>query len=62
MAARVAARWCPVISEFYNRLRQNGEPYKVAIIACARKLIIRLNTLLNQFHNPGNSPNETIST
>jgi transposase len=62
MAARVAARWCPVISEFYNRLRQNGKPYKVAIIACARKLIVRLNTLLKQFHTPENSPNATIST
>lgn len=46
MAARSAARWCPVISQFYNRLRENGKPFKVAIIACARKLLIRLNTLL----------------
>ncbi len=35
---------------------------KVAIIACARKLIVRLNTLLKQFHTPENSPNATIST
>jgi len=62
MAARVAARWCPVISEFYNRLRAIGKAYKVAIIACARKMIVRLNTLLKQFHTTENSPNATITT
>ena len=46
MAAKSAARWCPVISVFYQRLRQSGKAYNVAIIACARKMLIRLNTLL----------------
>lgn len=46
MAARSAVRWCPIISLFYKRLRENGKPFKVAIIACARKMLIRLNTLI----------------
>lgn len=56
MAARTAAKWCPVISVFYNRLRANGKSFKVAIIACARKILIRLNTIiknLDQFPLPG---------
>lgn len=49
MAARTAARWCPVISQFYKSLRDNGKHYKAAIIACARKMIVRLNTTLKEF-------------
>jgi transposase len=52
MAARTAARWCPVISNFYNRLRNAGKSYKQAIIACARKMLVRLNTLLKQYQSP----------
>ncbi len=48
MAAFTAARCCPVIGEFYQRLRNNGKPFKLAVIACARKLIIRLNTRLKE--------------
>ena len=48
MAARSAARFCPDLSVFYQCLRANGKPYKVAIIACARKLLIHLNTLIQQ--------------
>ncbi len=51
MAARTAVRWCPVISQFYNRLREKGKSYKVAIIACARKMLVRLNTLIKQSKN-----------
>ena len=46
MAARTAVRYCPVMKEFYERLKERGKPFKVAIIACARKMLIRLNTLL----------------
>jgi len=56
MAARSAARWCPVLSVFYNRLRNNGKSFKAAIIACARKLLVRLNTIiknLDQNTRPG---------
>jgi transposase len=36
----------PVIKAFYQRLRAKGKEGKVAIIACMRKLIVILNTLL----------------
>lgn len=62
MAAKSAARWCPVISVFYKRLRENGKPYSVAIIACARKMLIRLNTLLKQMNQENHAQNGTIST
>lgn len=48
MAAKTAAQHCPVIREFYQRLREKGKAYNVAIIACARKMLIHLNTLLKQ--------------
>lgn len=51
MAARTAARWCPIISLFYQRLREKGKPFKVAIIACARKMLIRLNTIIKNIKN-----------
>lgn len=51
LAARVATRWCPVIGPYYNSLRANGKPYKVAIIACARKILSRINTLLKPVQN-----------
>jgi transposase len=44
-AAVVAARFNPLFKTFYQRLRDNGKPAKVAYIAVARKLLIRLNTL-----------------
>lgn len=46
MAALVAARFNPVISQFYNRLCYEGKAKKVALVACMRKLIIILNTML----------------
>jgi transposase len=48
MAAKTAARYCPVLKKFYQRLRDAGKAYSVAIIACARKLLIHLNTLLKE--------------
>lgn len=46
MAAITAARFNPVLSVFYQRLRARGKPAKVAIIAVARRLIELLNLLL----------------
>lgn len=46
MSALVAAHRNPVISIFYSRLLSNGKPPKVALIACMRKLLIHLNSLL----------------
>jgi transposase len=59
MAARTAARWCPVISQFYQRLRENGKSFKLAIIACARKMIIRVNTLIKKLKNQTTSEPQT---
>jgi transposase len=52
MAAKSAAQHCPVLSVFYQRLRAAGKPYNVALIACARKILIHLNTLMANFNNP----------
>lgn len=46
MAALVAARWNPVIAVFYRRLIAAGKPKKLALIACARKLLTILNQML----------------
>jgi transposase len=46
MAALVASRFNPVIREFYKRLCETGKAKKVALIACMRKLLIILNSML----------------
>ena len=46
MAALVAARYNPVLREFYQRLRAAGKPAKVALTATLRKLLIALNSAL----------------
>jgi transposase len=43
MAAFVARRYNPEIKAFYDRLIAAGKPFKVAMIACARKLLVILN-------------------
>lgn len=47
MAALVAARHNPVIRAFYHRLVIAGKPKKVALVACMRKLLTILNTMLH---------------
>lgn len=46
MAALVAVQHNPVISAFYQRLLQSGKAKKVALIACAHKLLGILNALV----------------
>jgi transposase len=46
MAALVAARYNPVLREFYQRLRAAGKPPKLALTATLRKLLIALNSAL----------------
>lgn len=41
-----ASRWNPVIRRFYERLRAQGKPPKVAQIACMRKLLTILNAMV----------------
>ncbi len=36
----------PMLKAFYQRLIAKGKPKRVAIIACMRKLIVILNTML----------------
>ena len=50
MAAFNAIRYNPVLKPFYQRLRDVGKPFKVALIATARKLLTTLNTLLQKPH------------
>lgn len=45
MAAMVATRFNPVIKVFYDRLVAAGKPKKLAITACARKLLTILNAM-----------------
>lgn len=46
MAAWVAARHNPVIRAFARRLRAAGKPFKVVQVACVRKLLVILNTMV----------------
>jgi len=48
MAALTASRASPDMAQFYNRLRNNGKPFKVAITAVMRKLAIIANTLITE--------------
>ena len=41
-----AAKWNPVIRPFYDRLRAQGKPPKVAQVACMRKLLTILNAMV----------------
>jgi transposase len=54
MATVSAARTNPVIRTFYKRLRANGKPAKVALVACMRKLLTIMNAMLknNTCWNP----------
>lgn len=45
-AALVATRWHEDLRAFYQRLRANGKPPKLALVAVARKLLLILNSLL----------------
>jgi len=46
MAALSAARFNPTIKTFYDRLIKAGKEKKVAIVACMRKLLVILNSIL----------------
>ena len=50
MAALVGARCNPILKEFYQRLRANGKPFKIAITAVMRKLLTHLNALLKRHY------------
>lgn len=49
MAALVGSRYNPVLKVFYQRLLAAGKPKKVALVACMRKLLTILNSMIK--HN-----------
>jgi transposase len=57
MAALVATRHNPVIRAFYYRLLEAGKPQKVALVACMRKLLCILNSMIK--HQQPWNPNRT---
>ena len=50
MATLAARIHNPVIRAFYQRLRGNGKTYKVAMVACMRKLLTILNSMIKHGH------------
>jgi transposase len=46
MATLSATRFNPVIKAFYQRLLANHKPFKVAITACMRRLIVIINVMI----------------
>ena len=60
MAALTASRHNPVIKEFYQRLRANQKPFKVAITACMRKLLAIINVMVRD-STTWNSPDVPVS-
>ena len=48
MAALSASRFNPEMKIFYKRLRNEGKPAKVVLVAVMRKLIELVNTLLSE--------------
>lgn len=46
MATVAGLRWNPKIKAFYERLLQAGKRKKVALVACMRKLLVILNTMM----------------
>lgn len=63
MAALNGARVNPVIAEDFRRLTASGKPPKVALTACARKLLTILNALVRDDlmwgHNTPPNPSDT---
>jgi transposase len=54
MATLSAIRWNPVIKAMYERLKERGKPFKVAMVACLRRLLVILNTMART-NTPWNS-------
>lgn len=46
MATLVSVRTSPTMKACYERLKANGKPTKVALVACMRKLLVRLNAMM----------------
>jgi transposase len=60
MAALTAVRHNPTIKHFYQRLRANHKPFKVAIVACMRKLLAIINVMVRD-RTPWKNPEAPVS-
>jgi transposase len=47
-ALPASMRWNPQLIALYKRLTANGKPHKLALVACARKLLIFVNTVVER--------------
>jgi transposase len=56
MATLTATRCNPLIKPYYKRLIAQGKSFRCAMVACARKLLILLNTLLKENRSWTSSP------
>jgi transposase len=46
MATLASVRRSPTMKACYERLKANGKPTKVALVACMRKLLVRVNAMV----------------
>ena len=58
-ALPAAFRWNPALNDLYRRLISAGKPHKLALVACARKLLVFANTVV-QRGTPWTKNNATI--
>ncbi len=56
MAAVSAIKHNKLIKPFYERLISSGKAYKVAVVACMRKMLVILNAMVRE-----NQPFQVIS-
>jgi transposase len=59
MSTLSAIRFNPIIRQFYQRLREAGKCFKVAMVACMRKLLVILNAMVRnqtKWRNCENNP------
>ena len=56
MASMSSMKHDPDMKAFYDKLRANGKPFKVAIVACMRKLAIWLNAKVRDLYTKKNIP------
>jgi len=60
MAALTASRCHPVLKSYYQQLRARGKPTKVALVACMRRLLVLLNSILKT-GTPWRAPEPTTA-
>jgi transposase len=58
-ALPAAFRWNQALNQLYKRLIKGGKPHKLALIACARKLLIFANTVVKR-EQPWTAKQKTV--